>query len=203
MLTAATLSAAPPAHPPASTEPIERNPLAFASRQGLPTSDLWAIQSGFVRVLTHLETGCALTTGIWGAGAVVGNAFSIVRPYQIECLTAVQAVPLRLDELVNPSEMLLQHLHQSEELMLIRSHKRIDAMLLQLLNWLGRRFGQDVHMGRLIDLRLTHQDLAELLGTTRVTVTRSLIQLEQQGLIQRLSLQRIVLQSTDCWHYEI
>ena len=58
-------------------------------------------------------------------------------------------------------------------------------------------------MGRLIDLRLTHQDLAELLGTTRVTVTRSLIQLEQQGLIQRLSLQRIVLQSTDCWHYEI
>ncbi|QYO68646.1 helix-turn-helix domain-containing protein [Leptolyngbya sp. 7M] len=47
------------------------------------------------------------------------------------------------------------------------------------------------------------QDLSELLGTTRVTVTRALIQLEQQGFIQRLSLQRIVLQQAEYWHYEI
>lgn len=87
--------------------------------------------------------------------------------------------------------------------MLIRSYKRIDIMLLKLLNWLANRFGQDANQGRLIDLRLTHQDLSELLGTTRVTVTRALDQLEQQGFIQRLSLQRIVLQQAEYWHHEI
>jgi len=66
-------------------------------------------------------------------------------------------------------------------------------MLLKLLAWLSTRFGQDVDTGRLIDLRLTYQDLSELLGATRVTVTRTLNQLEQQGLIERLPLQRIIL----------
>ena len=87
--------------------------------------------------------------------------------------------------------------------MQIRSHKRVDVMLLKLLAWLSTRFGQDVDTGRLIDLRLTHQDLSELLRATRVTITRTLNQLEQQGLIERLPLQRIILREEEVWHYEI
>lgn len=87
--------------------------------------------------------------------------------------------------------------------MVIRSHKRIDTMLLRLLSWLAKRFGRTVEHGQLIDLRLTHQDLSELLGSTRVTVTRTLSQLEQQKLIQRISLRRIVLSEDELWHYEI
>lgn len=178
--------------------------LSFSPRSVLPkTNELWAIQAGFVRVLTRPEEGSNLTLGIWGTGDVVGHALSIAHPYHIECLTSVQVVAISLNDLTNPTEVLLKHLHQAEELMLIRSHKRIDAMLLKLLSWLANRFGQDANQGRLIDLRLTHQDLSELLGTTRVTVTRALIQLEQQGFIQRLSLQRIVLQQAEYWHYEI
>jgi len=41
------------------------------------------------------------------------------------------------------------------------------------------------------------------LGATRVTVTRTLNQLEQQGLIERLPLQRIILREEEVWHYEI
>lgn len=183
---------------------LAKAPQFFSPRTVLPkASELWAIQTGSVRVLTTLDEGCSLTLGIWGAGDVVGQALSAIQPYRIECLTSVQAVPIILSNLPNPTEVVLKHLHQAEELMLIRSCKRIDAMLLKLLSWLAKRFGQDANPGRLIDLRLTHQDLAELLGTTRVTVTRTLIHLEQQGLIQRLSLQRIVLQQAECWHYEI
>lgn len=178
--------------------------LSFPPRSVLSKPNaLWAIQAGFVRVLTTSEEGCNLTLGIWGAGDVVGQAISTIEPYSIECLTQVRAVPLTIDQLANPAEVLLKHLHQAEELMLIRSYKRVDAMLLKLLSWLADRFGQEANQGRLIDLRLTHQDLSELLGATRVTITRALIQLEQQGFIQRLSLQRIILQQTDYWHYQI
>ncbi len=76
-------------------------------------------------------------------------------------------------------------------------------MLVKLLEWLATRFGRTVRQGNLIDLRLTHQDLAELVGTTRVTLTRILGQLEQQGLIERLSLHRIVLKEDEVWHYAI
>lgn len=178
--------------------------LSFQPRSLLPTSnELWKIQSGFVRVFTRVESGCNLTLGIWSAGDVVGKAFSSIQPYQIECLTSVQAVAMSVHSLDNLPEVVLKHLHQAEELMLIRSSKRIEIMLLKLLTWLAQRFGQDATQGRLIDLRLTHQDLSELLGITRVTVTRALIHLEQQGFIQRLSLQRIVLQQSEYWHYEI
>lgn len=76
-------------------------------------------------------------------------------------------------------------------------------MLVKLLTLLSQKFGREVEQGLLIDLRLTHQDIAELLGSTRVTVTRILRQLEQQGLIQRFLLHRILLREEEVWHYEI
>lgn len=71
--------------------------------------------------------------------------------------------------------------------------------------WVGllKKIGREVETGHLIDLRLTHQDIAEMLGTTRVTITRTLSQFEQQGLIHRPPLRRIVLKEDDLWHYEI
>jgi CRP-like cAMP-binding protein len=175
---------------------------SFSPRSTLPNR-LWMIQTGFVRAVTQSGEGVNLALGIWGAGDIVGKEISSVQPFTLECLTRVEAIPTEIDQLPQPTTVVLKHLHQAEELMLIRSYKRTDIMLLKLLSWLATRFGQDAKQGRLIDLRLTHQDLSELLGATRVTVTRALIQLEQQGFIQRLSLQRIVLQQAECWHYEI
>ena len=76
-------------------------------------------------------------------------------------------------------------------------------MLDQLLTWLAKKFGSEVKQGHLIDLGLTHQDIAEMLGISRVTVTRTLGIFEQQGVIQRLSIHRIILQDSEVWHYDI
>lgn len=176
----------------------------FDARSIFPQSKhLWQIQSGLVRTTTWLEDGTMVALGIWGAGDVIGQALSNIDPYQIECLTKVEAVLTPKLQVNDFEQRLLNHLQQAENLMLIRSYKRADVMLLKLLTWLSDRFGQTIQKGRLINLRLTHQDLADLLGITRVTVTRILNQLEQQGYIERLSLQRIVLQRDDIWHYQI
>lgn len=191
-----------------SPSPVLSNPLPrqrFSLRTSLPVKQncVWQIEAGVVRTLTWLEDGTTMTLGLWGPGELVGQPLTTMNPYQIEALTVVEATLLPLGGEALPGEWLLSHLQQAEALMVIRSYRRVDIMLVKLLAWLGKRFGRSVGQGNLIDLRLTHQDLAELVGTTRVTITRTLGQFEQQGLIERLSVHRILLKEDDVWHYEI
>jgi CRP-like cAMP-binding protein len=57
--------------------------------------------------------------------------------------------------------------------------------LAQLLHWLAQRFGKSVPQGQLLAPFLTHQQLAEILGTSRVTITRAFNRLEQEGQLIR------------------
>lgn len=177
----------------------------FAARSFLPSKldHLWQIETGIVRAVTWLDDGTTVVLGIWGAGSIVGEALSKTDPFQLECISRVNATPVPIASLPDLSTVLFSHIHQAEALMQIRSHKRVDVMLINLLNWLAGRFGQDVDQGKLIDLRFTHLDLAETIGSTRVTVTRTLNQLEQNGIIACLPLKRIIVHETQFWHYEI
>lgn len=183
----------------------QRKPWIFDSRTNLPSHshNLWKIESGVVRTLTWSEDGSLIILGLWGPGDVVGKVLSKSDPYQIESLTQVKAFPQTLSETPNIAEILLDYVQQLEALITIRNQKKTELMLLNLLSWLAQRFGREVKTGQLIDLRLTHQDIAEILGSTRVTITRILSQLEQQGIIDRLPLHRFVLREESIWHYEI
>lgn len=185
--------------------PVNLRARQFEKRTFLPqeVDYLWKLESGVVRTLTWLEDGTIVTLGVWGKGDTVGHAFSASEPYQIECITKVEAVAFSLENWQPFAGVLFEHLQQAKELMVIRSYKTVDMMVMKLLIWLSQKFGREVETGRLIDLRLTHQDIAEILGTTRVTVTRVLTQLEEQGLIQRLPLHLTIVQVQDMWHYEI
>ncbi|MBD2435197.1 Crp/Fnr family transcriptional regulator [Nostoc sp. FACHB-110] len=177
----------------------------FTRRSFLPEHQniLWQIEKGFVRTFTYLEDGTTVALGLWGPGDTVGKALSKMEPYQMECLTKVEVSIIPIEEWFQPKETLLAHIQQAQELMVIRSYKKVDTMLIKLLAWLSKKFGSDVEKGRLIDMRLTHEDLAEMLGSTRVTITRILGQFEEEGLIDRLSLHRIVVREEDIWYYEI
>ncbi len=175
----------------------------FHARSRLPLHQdiLWEIESGAVRSITWLEDGAVVSPGIWGCGDVVGRLLSCSNPYELECLTLVTVVSTSPSDV--PGDLLIAHIHRLEELATIRSYRPMDVMLIKFLGWLAKQFGRVVNDGKLIDLRLTHKDIAELLGTTRVTVTRLLGQLEQQGLIQRHSMQKIVLAEEEFWYYQI
>jgi CRP-like cAMP-binding protein len=178
----------------------------FARRSVLPLGRdyLWQIETGVVRTLTWLEDGTTVTLGLWGSGDVVGRALSQADPFQIECLTPVEATLLPLERWYQVNEALIRHIQQIQEFLEILHCRSVDASLLRLLSWLAKKFGQEVAQGQLIDLRLTHQEIAEIMGTTRVTVTRLLKELETQGIIQRLPRKFIVLhEKQPFWHYEI
>jgi CRP-like cAMP-binding protein len=133
-----------------------------------------------------------ITLGLWGPGDVVGRPLSCLDPYQIECLTAVEAEMLPNSVWNQMLNAILLHAQQEEEFLKIVHCQSIEQRLLQFLAWLGQKFGHDSQEGQIIQLRLTHQEIAETLNTSRVTVTRLLNQLEQQGIIQRSSRQWIL-----------
>ncbi len=80
-------------------------------------------------------------------------------------------------------DAILLHIQQTEELLNIIHRKPIPLRLWQFLVWLSQKFGRDVDQGKLIDLRLTHQELAEAIAVTRVSVTRLLQQFELEGVL--------------------
>lgn len=165
---------------------------------------LWKIKTGVVRTLTWREDGTIITLGVWGPGDIVGSVLSKANPYQIECLTKVDATALPAESWHQATDAMILHIQRCGELMEILQSRQADASLLRLLGWLATRFGHEVAQGQLIELRLTHQEIAELIGLTRVTVTRLLNDFEKRGIIQRLQRQFIVLQEqAPVWHYEI
>lgn len=149
---------------------------------------LWLIKTGIVRTMTILEDGTSVTLGLWGPGDVVGRVLSKADPYQIECLTPVEADLLPAARWDEATEAMILHIQRSGELMEILHCRSAESSLLRLFIWLA----------------LTHQDMAELIASTRVTVTRLLSDLEKQGIIQRRERQFIVLHDQlPFWHYEI
>ena len=66
---------------------------------------------------------------------------------------------------------------------------RIARRLLELLTIYGR----DVDGGSLLDVRLTQSEIAEMVGTSRVTVNKELSEMESAGVVKRVRRQILVL----------
>jgi CRP-like cAMP-binding protein len=156
----------------------------FKRRETIPLKDniLWQITAGAVRIFTIAENGTVISLGFWGIGDVMGQPLIFIQPCWIECLTNVEAAMLKPDECWNLNQIMLSHLHQTQELLRIR-HGQIQQRMQLFLKWLGYKFGSLTEQGQLIQLRLTHQEMADAIGTTRVTITRLLQQLEQEQVI--------------------
>ena len=64
------------------------------------------------------------------------------------------------------------------------SSSKADARIRMGIYDLAKRHGvQDAH-GTIIDLKITHQELAEMVGTSRETVTRVIARLREEGIIE-------------------
>ena len=177
----------------------------FSRRNYLPIlkDSVWKIHQGVVRTVHFQEDGTIISLGIWGAGEIVGHAISQLNSYFLECLTPVEAESISMNEVHRDSDLLLSQMHQLECLLCIRGCRRVEEMVVELLKFLSDKFGRVGSQGKILDLRLTHQDIADILGTTRVTVTRIMQKLEANGTIERISIRRIVLKDLDGWYYQI
>ncbi len=168
----------------------------FAPSELIPLSSncFWLLQQGIVKTCTWTEEGTPITLGYWGKDDIVGQALSLVYPYQVKCITTVEAFCIPTTKADSAVHLIQRHVQQTEELLCIMRTEKVLQRLCNVLTWLAQKFGKEIEIGQLIDLRITHQDLAEIVGATRVTVTKLINQLEQEGFLSRPERNTIVVQ---------
>ena len=79
---------------------------------------------------------------------------------------------------------LFERLKQSEEAIDRLLDREVSARLGKLLQNLGDRFGETDGAATVLDLRLTHQDLANMIASTREAVSKVMSELQRDGLIE-------------------
>ncbi len=163
----------------------------------LHRQQLWAVDQGLVRGVVWNRDGETVTLGLWGTGDVIGFPAPRMEGYRLECVTSVQLRPLTVE---TPSlratilqQSMVQQIRRLEFLLSILHSRRITQRVEQLLLWLAQEFGQVTDQGYLLDLSLTHQKIAELAGTSRVTVTRLLQKFAAEGKLIRLTRHRLLV----------
>lgn len=154
----------------------------------LPAQEVWIVCRGVVTLSTIYETGEEALLGLVGPSGVLGRPLSQIQPYQAIALSAVDLLSFSMTEVEN-SPLLCQdlfrslhhRLQQSEQILAIVGQRRIEDRLRRFLQLLAQEVGQPCGKTIRLKVRLTHQDLANALGTTRVTITRLLGQLRREG----------------------
>ncbi|MDO5016026.1 MAG: Crp/Fnr family transcriptional regulator [Eubacteriales bacterium] len=73
----------------------------------------------------------------------------------------------------------------------------VDNSLINLLSRLSVLFGVRTEAGVLLDIYLSHEDMAKMIGSSRSTVTRSINRLEEKGYIQSKNKRITILDRAD------
>ena len=171
-----------------------RDVQSFKRREIIPVKNnmLWQLRVGAVRTFTLSEDGSMIPLGFWCVGDMFGQPLNCIQPFMIECLTDVKVAMFISDQCKLLDQAMLSHIYQMQSLLVIR-HGQVRQRLELFLQWLADKFGCPSCQGQLILLRLTHQDMADAIGTTRVTVTRLLQELEKAQVISWSQQRQIVL----------
>lgn len=156
----------------------------------LVSQGVWQVNQGLVQLSTIGQNGESVWLGWAEADTFFGQCFSFLKSYQAIALSDVQlcwfsqveinASP-RLAQTVLPQ--LVRRIQQIEALLAIAGQRRVEDRLQSLLLLMKREIGHPVVGGTRLEVRITHQNFANAISTTRVTVTRLLSKLKSEGKI--------------------
>lgn len=156
----------------------------------LDETGIWQIRCGWIQLSAISVTGEERVLGWFGSSMWLSNWLIHSPAYQAKALSDVELQWYSRTEIETSSELfqsliphMWQQLKQIEFLVTILKHKRVEDRLHHLLKFLRREMGHSVEGGIRLPMRLTHEDLANAIGSCRITVTRLLGKLKLQKLI--------------------
>lgn len=177
------------AHP---TRTLEPNAVLYEA--GREASSLYIVSSGVLKAIIPTSLGRDRIADLHGPGDVLGLA-AIEGGTHTETIQAVHdacLIPLDPQQALNDRK-LRDYIFNSMARQLRRSREAIDdaelpvgARVTRTFLRLTKRFGQqsDSQEGGIkLPLALTHEDLASLTGSSRVTITRILGELRHEGAL--------------------
>jgi CRP-like cAMP-binding protein len=158
---------------------------------------------GVVQLSTLYPNGDEGIIGLICPSMPFGPPLSQMTPYEAIALTDVVLMRVHIMEIEQSPRLaqslfkeLIRRLQQTEMLLAIAGYRRVDDRLRQLLELLRQEIGQVTHQGTRLSVRLTHQQIAGLIGTTRVTITRLLREFRDEGWISFDSTRHVLFPNT-------
>ncbi len=162
--------------------------------------DILLVQQGIVYISTFDDEGNSMLLALASSSMPFGLPLTFVDPYIATALTNVSLLRFtasEIDQYFDLNRLILrgldQRLQQSEAIQSVLGTRHIQERLYRFLLLLSREIGEPVADGMRITARLTHQQLASTIGTTRVTVTRILGKLQGNGKIKFDSNRHLVV----------
>ena len=181
-----------------NTEFVERSKTIFFP--GDPAEKVYLIRRGAVKLSRVYESGEEITVALLKENSLFGvlslltghrsdRFYHAVAFTKVEMITAPAVSVKKAIEADNGFGMaLLQGLSsrilQTETMIETLTHRDMSSRLVSFLLVLCRDFGVPYEKGITIDLKLSHQSIAEAIGSTRVTITRLLGDLKNSGLVE-------------------
>jgi global nitrogen regulator NtcA len=181
-----------------SVETIERSKTIFFP--GDPAERVYLLRRGAVRLSRVYESGEEITVALLRENSLFGvlslltgqrsdRFYHAIAFTRVEMITApATSVRRAIEQDASVGLLLLQGLSsrilQTETMIETLTHRDMSSRLVSFLLVLCRDFGVPSNEGITIDLRLSHQAIAEAIGSTRVTITRLLGDLRNEGLVQ-------------------
>ena len=182
--------------------PVQRRPAGDALfSEGDKADTVYEVMSGMVRLYKLLPDGRRQVTGFLTAGQLLGLAPEGACVFSAEAITEVSVVTYPrdaferlIDEVPGFARRLLavtsHELRAAQDQMVLLGRKTAAEKLASFLLLIGVRqsAGQDE-----IDVPMTRGDIADYLGLTVETVSRTMTRLRQDGLIALPTPARVVV----------
>jgi CRP-like cAMP-binding protein len=169
----------------------------------LLASGFWQVERGVIQLSRTDLNGDEVTLGWATSNTSFGVGLSENTHYQAQALSDVSLRWFSQNEILNSAnlsriflEQLNRRIGKTEELLAIASTRRVEDRLMQLLLFLQAEMGESVAEGTRLMVRFTHQNLANAICTTRVTVTRLLKDFQLNQAIVFDSKRHIILKNS-------
>lgn len=150
---------------------------------------LLQIVEGVVAQSVIYPDGTEVLLGFYGPNQLLvpHPADSCYIHFQAHTDVTLQILPwAEANRLPDLAERLRARIRQQEAWAALQARPANDERLLGMLSLLAEQFGVPADHGMLLDLRITHQQLAGALGITRPTVTRLLNILRRRRLLSTI-----------------
>jgi len=163
-----------------------------------PADFLGIVREGLVRLVSLSDKGTETILHIFKAGEIFGELLLAEEQRAFTAAAATDALVTLVSrrnflDLLSATPILAGNFIRLLSRRLVKVEREFAAFghtwsyhrLAMVLLDLAREHGEKTPKGTRISLRLTHEDLAKLIGTTRETVTTQISRLSRKGMLRR------------------
>ena len=161
---------------------------------------IWIVVRGMVKLSCLNEQGENVLLAINGPNETFGEPLTYFDLYEAKSLSDCDLHCLSMKEVQLTPHLTLQLMQaminrtrQAEALMMILSLRGIENRVQGFLELLAQDYGQLCNEGLKLNFRLTHQEIASAVSSTRVSITKALAQLKEEGWLQFDVQQKIIV----------